>query len=173
MSDRIEEALGYIDEQSLTSLLTDMIDIPSPVGGEREIALYLEDCFRKAGTFSRTRMQEVEPGRLNVVGVLEGSGDSLAAMSPDEIKQRGLLPASFLPLPRVKHATGGQVIPERQIQTIRDHEARDLRRFDVNFDLPDHLMPEFPPPIFSKRRSRILATCRGASFSRSRTSMRS
>jgi acetylornithine deacetylase len=78
MSDRIEAALGYIDQQSLTSLLTDMIDIPSPVGGEREIALYLEDRFRKAGL--RTRMQEVEPGRLNVVGVLEGSGGGASLM---------------------------------------------------------------------------------------------
>jgi cytochrome c peroxidase len=74
--------------------------------------------------------------------------DSLAAMSPDEIKQRGLLPAGFLPLPHVKQATGGQVFPERQIEVIRAQEARDLRRFDVNFDLPDHLIPEFPPPIF-------------------------
>jgi cytochrome c peroxidase len=23
-----------------------------------------------------------------------------------------------------------------------------LRRFDVDFDLPDHLTPEFPPPVF-------------------------
>jgi hypothetical protein len=25
---------------------------------------------------------------------------------------------------------------------------RDLRRFDVNFDLADHVTPEFPPPVF-------------------------
>jgi cytochrome c peroxidase len=74
--------------------------------------------------------------------------DSLAAMSADEIKQRGLLPDGFKPLPHVKQATGGQVFPERQINEIRRQESRDLRRFDVNFDLPDHLTPEFPPPIF-------------------------
>jgi acetylornithine deacetylase/succinyl-diaminopimelate desuccinylase-like protein len=78
MSDRIEEALSCIDQQSLASLLTDMIDIPSPVGGEREIATYLEDRFRKVGL--RTRLQEVEPGRLNVFGLLEGSGGGASLM---------------------------------------------------------------------------------------------
>jgi hypothetical protein len=37
--------------------------------------------------------------------------DSLADMTPDEIRQRGLLPAGFMPLPHVKQATGGQVSP--------------------------------------------------------------
>ena len=53
-----------------------------------------------------------------------------------------------MPLPHVKQATGGQVFPEHQIDEIRQQEGRDLRRFDVNFDLPDHFTPEFPPPIF-------------------------
>src|SRR3954465_12990148 len=74
--------------------------------------------------------------------------DSLAAMSPDEIRQRGLLPAGFMPLPHVKQATGGQVFPNRQIDEIGKQENRNLRRFDVDFDLPDRFAPEFPPPIF-------------------------
>jgi cytochrome c peroxidase len=74
--------------------------------------------------------------------------DSLAAMSPGEIREKGLLPAGFMPLPHVKQATGGQVFPNNQIDQIRTQEGRDLRRFDVDFDLPDHLTPEFPPPIF-------------------------
>jgi acetylornithine deacetylase/succinyl-diaminopimelate desuccinylase-like protein len=78
MSDRIKEALSYIDQKSFTSLLTDMIDIPSPVGGESEIARYLEDRFRKVGL--ETRLQEVEPGRHNVFGVLEGTGGGARLM---------------------------------------------------------------------------------------------
>jgi cytochrome c peroxidase len=74
--------------------------------------------------------------------------DSLAAMSPDEIRERGLLPAGFMPLPHVKQATGGQVFPDREIDEIQRQETRTLRRFDVNFDLPDRLTPEFPPPVF-------------------------
>jgi cytochrome c peroxidase len=74
--------------------------------------------------------------------------DGLAAMSPAEIRDRGLLPQGFQPLPHVKQATGGQVFPEPQIDEIGQQEARSLRRFDVEFDLPQHLAPEFPPPIF-------------------------
>jgi cytochrome c peroxidase len=73
---------------------------------------------------------------------------SLAEMSPQEIRERGLLPLGFLPLPHVKQATGGQVFPNRQIDQIRAQESRDLRRFDVDFDLPDRFTPEFPPPVF-------------------------
>ena len=74
--------------------------------------------------------------------------DGLAAMSPGEIRAQGLLPEGFQPLPHVKQATGGQVFPDQQIDEIRRQEGRNLRRFDVDFDLPDHLRPEFPPPIF-------------------------
>jgi cytochrome c peroxidase len=74
--------------------------------------------------------------------------ESLARLSPDEIRQRGLLPEGFKPLPHVKQATGGQVFPNNQINEIARLEQRDLRRFDVDFDLPDHLTPEFPPPIY-------------------------
>ena len=74
--------------------------------------------------------------------------DGLSGKSATEIRDNELLPSGFLPLPHVKHATGGQVFPERQIEEIASQEARDLRRFDVEFDLPDHLTPEFPPPIF-------------------------
>ena len=72
----------------------------------------------------------------------------MAGMSPDDIRQRGLLPAGFMPLPHVKQATGGQVIPNNQIDEIRTQEGRNLRRFDVEFDLPDTFTPEFPPPFF-------------------------
>src|SRR3954463_1124255 len=74
--------------------------------------------------------------------------DSLAAMSSDEIRQRGLLPTGFMPLPHVKQATGGQVFPNNQIDEIGRQEARNLRRFDVDLDLPDRFTPEFPPPLF-------------------------
>src|ERR1044072_583612 len=78
--------------------------------------------------------------------------DSLAQMTPDEIKTKGLLPAGFMPLPHVKQSTGGQVFPQEQIDAIGRAEDRNLKRFDVDFDLPDHLTPEFPAPIFLSNR---------------------
>jgi cytochrome c peroxidase len=74
--------------------------------------------------------------------------DSLANLTPAEIRTKGSLPAGFLPLPHVKQTTGGQVFPDEQINEIQKQEQRNLRRFDVDFDLPDHLTPEFPAPIF-------------------------
>lgn len=73
---------------------------------------------------------------------------SLTEKEPGEVRDKFLLPKGFMPLPHVKQATGGQVFPENEIRKIANDEQRDLRRFDVDFDLPDYLMPEFPPPIF-------------------------
>ena len=81
--------------------------------------------------------------------------DKLAAMSPDEIREKGLFPQGFLPLPHVKHETGGQVFPQFEIDRIDHAEHRSLQRFDVDFDLPDHLLPEFPPPIFLQTRPEL------------------
>ena len=72
----------------------------------------------------------------------------LVGLTPAEIYEQDLFPAGFRPLPHVKHATGGQVFPKVQIDKIKEAEQRDLSRFDVDFDLPDHLTPEFPPPLF-------------------------
>lgn len=83
------------------------------------------------------------------------SWQELAQLTPGEIQERGLFPAGFLPLPHVKQEIGGQVFPELQIDEVARQEQRDLRRFDVDFDLPDHLMPEFPPPIFLSARPEL------------------
>ncbi|MEX0716860.1 MAG: cytochrome B6 [Planctomycetaceae bacterium] len=74
--------------------------------------------------------------------------EQLAAMSPAQIKQRDLFPMGFRPLPHAKHETGGMVFPDNQINSILKAEHRDLERFDTEFDLPTHLTPEFPPPLF-------------------------
>ncbi len=81
--------------------------------------------------------------------------DALANTSPDQIREKGLFPAGFMPLPHVKQPTGGQVFPDTQINEIKKQEARDLKRFDVDFDLPEHLTPEFPPPIFLTTRPEL------------------
>jgi hypothetical protein len=69
----------------------------------------------------------------------EQLGQSMA----DEIKKEGTFPRGFDRLPHVKHAVGGMVFPQVQIK-----EFPRLERFDVDFDLPDCFLPEFPPPIF-------------------------
>jgi cytochrome c peroxidase len=99
------------------------------------------------GVFMSGRRKAVQGG-VRVRLPRDVTFDQLAQMTPDAIAEGSLLPAGFLPLPHVKQATGGQVFPNNQIDTIKDRESRSLRRFDVDFDLPEHFTPEFPPPIF-------------------------
>jgi cytochrome c peroxidase len=76
----------------------------------------------------------------------------LASMSPAEIRQRELWPKGFLPLPHPNHPEGGMVFPKFHIDEINKQEGRDLTRFDLDYDLPDHFLPEFPPPIYLTTR---------------------
>jgi cytochrome c peroxidase len=69
--------------------------------------------------------------------------ESLAAMSPDQIRDQNLYPKGFYPLPHPKHQEGGFVIPHLEIDAIKQQDGRDLKRFDIDFDLPDHFLPEF------------------------------
>jgi cytochrome c peroxidase len=87
--------------------------------------------------------------------------DQLAALTPEQIRSKGLLPAGFMPLPHVKQATGGQVFPNEEIDEINRQEGRSLRRFDVDMDLPAHLRPEFPPPIFLNSHPELGDVSRG------------
>ena len=80
------------------------------------------------------------------------SWDQLASLSADQIRDRDLFPRGFLPLPHPNHPEGGMVFPHFEIDELKRQEARDLTRFDLDFDLPDHLLPEFPAPIFLTTR---------------------
>jgi cytochrome c peroxidase len=71
----------------------------------------------------------------------------LAAYSPDDIKERQLWPLGFLPLPHPHHEAGGMVFPRFLIEETKKQTDRDLTRFDLDFDLPDHFLPEFPAAI--------------------------
>src|SRR5450759_1030215 len=78
--------------------------------------------------------------------------DQLSKLSPEQIKERNLFPAGFLPLPHPNHPEGGMLFPKFEIDEIKKQEGRDLTRFDLDFDFPDHLIPEFPPPIYLTTR---------------------
>jgi cytochrome c peroxidase len=73
--------------------------------------------------------------------------EKLADMSPDEIKKDGLFPQGFLPLPHPHHEVGGMVFPQMEIKLLPR-----LQRFDLDFDLPEAFLPEFPPAIFLTTR---------------------
>ena len=71
--------------------------------------------------------------------------EQLGRMTPEEIRDKGLFP--YLPLPHTNHPVGGMVFPQTEIKLLPR-----LERFDMDFDLPDWFLPEFPPAIFLTTR---------------------
>ncbi len=82
------------------------------------------------------------------------SWESLAKLKPEVIKKNGSFP--YPPLPHPKQATGGQVFPGVEVEMFPR-----LQRFDVDFDLPDAFLPEFPPAIFLQSRPELGDVSRG------------
>src|SRR5205807_2729500 len=73
--------------------------------------------------------------------------EKLAGMSPDQVRESGQFPKGYLPLPHPNHPVGGMVFPQAEIKLL----AR-LERFDLDFDLPEYFLPEFPAAIFLTTR---------------------
>ena len=71
--------------------------------------------------------------------------EQLATMTPEQIKEKDLFP--YLPLPFPDHAEGGMLFPKMTIDVLPR-----LTRFDVDFDLPEHVLPDKAPPIFLTTR---------------------
>jgi len=79
--------------------------------------------------------------------------ERLAAMSPDQIRDQNLYPKGFYPLPHPNHPEGGFVFPHFLIDAINRQDGRDLKRFDIDFDFPDHFLAEFPPAMYLTSRT--------------------
>nr|WP_228486689.1 hypothetical protein [Paludibaculum fermentans] len=79
--------------------------------------------------------------------------DQLSKLTPDQIRERSLYPAGFEPLPHPNHPEGGMIFPKFEIDEVKKQESRDLTRFDLDYDIPDHFLPDFPPPIFLTTRT--------------------
>ncbi|MBU6952264.1 cytochrome B6 [Hahella sp. HN01] len=78
--------------------------------------------------------------------------EQLTTMTPAQIKQKGVFPKGFLPLPHPNHSEGGMLFPQFHIDEIKKQEGRDLTRFDLDFVMPAHFLPEFPAPIYLTTR---------------------
>jgi cytochrome c peroxidase len=100
-------------------------------------------------TMSRGKAIPVGPTARLKPGI---TWEKLGTMSPEEIRAQDALPGGYLPLPHPVHEVGGMVFPKVQIDEVKKQNGRDLTRFDMDFDLPDQFMPEFPPPIYLTTR---------------------
>jgi cytochrome c peroxidase len=106
---------------------------------------------RAAKGVTMSRGKEIQEG-VRVLLPRGTTWESLAELSAEQVRERGLWPKGFLPLPHPNHADGGMLFPKHHIDEIKRQEERDLTRFDLDFDLPEHFLPEFPPPIYLTTR---------------------
>jgi len=83
------------------------------------------------------------------------SWDDLSVLNPSQIRENGLFPSGFRALPHPKQPEGGMLFPQSTIDEVLTQTGRNLTRFDLDFDLPEHFLPEFPPAIFLTTRPEL------------------
>ncbi len=97
-------------------------------------------------TSSSDNMSGGKPIPVGPTAKLQGvNWDQLGKMTPEEIKEKGLFP--YKPLPFADHAEGGMLFPEMITKPLPR-----LIRFDLDFDLPEHILPDPAPAIYLTTR---------------------
>lgn len=126
----------------------DLADKPGIMAAQKKL---LESRYNLAPKVDENvRMTRGKPLAVGPTAKLKGgkTWDALGQMSPEEIKEGDFFPYPSLPHP--KHTPGGQVFPQMQIEMFPR-----LERVDVDFDLPEAFLPEFPPAIFLINRPEL------------------
>jgi cytochrome c peroxidase len=113
----------------------------------------LEPKLDPQATMSRGKPLPVGPTARLPQGM---DWDTLAAMSPDDIRTKDVFPYKALPHPGQGGGLGGQVFPQTQIEMFPR-----LERYDIEFDLPNAFLPEFPPAMYLQTRPELGDVSRG------------
>ncbi len=123
-----------------------------------DVREYMARRFRFSdATVPGARMAGGKPVMRGPVSALpEGvrSFEELAELTPEEISSRGLFP--FLPLAHPLQTTAHMVFPPEWLKAHPEHE-----RIDVDLDLPQEYLPEFPPPLFLTTHKELGDVSRG------------
>ncbi|MGV3483578.1 MAG: cytochrome B6 [Planctomycetaceae bacterium] len=146
-SDRPEQPAAEIVEKETKAR-------PAVMAAQRKV---LESRYNlEARTDSEYKMSRGKPLAVGPTARLKDdlTFAKLAELKPSEIRERKLFPYPSLPHPL--HTNGGQVFPAMQIEMFPR-----LQRFDVEFDLPEEFLPEFPPAIFLQNRPELGDVSRG------------
>jgi hypothetical protein len=118
----------------------DIADKPKLTAAQQELLQRRYDLTPRLDPSAK--MSRGKPLPVGPTARLQGTTwQNLSQMKPEEIRKRGIFPYPSLPHP--KHAAGGMVFPPMQIEMFPR-----LDRFDVQFDIPEAFLPEFPPAIF-------------------------
>ena len=139
--------------ESLTTLVP-RLEKEKPAFATRQqelLAARYDLADRAAAGVTMSRGKAVQDG-VRVKLPASVTWDRLASMTPEAIKAQNLWPAGFLPLPHPHHEAGGMIFPKFLIDETRRQTERDLTRFDLDFDLPDHLLPEPVAAIYLTTR---------------------
>jgi len=99
----------------------------------------------KKGT-AESVMSGGKPLPVGPTAKLQGvTWEQLGKMTPEQIKDKGGFP--YKPLPFADHAEGGMLFPEMITKPLPR-----LIRFDLDFDLPEHILPDPAPGIYLTTR---------------------
>jgi len=146
------------DVRDFEKFFAECRDMKPKVMAERRKYMELRYDFhgkvRQDATMSRSKPVPVGP----VVRLPKGvaSWEELAALPPHELLARELFPEGFRPLSHPLQSTGHQLFPQIWVRHHPEHD-----RFDVDFDIPDAYLPEFPPPLFLITRPDLGDVSRG------------
>jgi cytochrome c peroxidase len=127
---------------------------PAVMAAQRQLLerrYVLEPRVDPSATMTRGKPLPVGPTARLLNGL---TWDRLAALPPEQVSAQGVFPYPALPHPL--QAVGGQVFPRMQIEMFPR-----LERVDVDFDLPDPFLPEFPPAMFLSNRPELGDVSRG------------
>lgn len=123
-----------------------------------EVKEYIASRFDFSGrTIENAPMSGGKPIMAGPVARLPAgveSFDALAEMSPEEIRKAGVFP--YVPLSHPLQTTAHMLFPESWVKAHPEHE-----RIDVDHDLPDAYLPEFPPPMFLTTHKELGDVSRG------------
>jgi cytochrome c peroxidase len=120
-----------------------------PIMDARQAALlqHRYDLSDHPSSFTMTRGKPIQEGvRVKLPDAI--TWDALGALSPEQIKARDIFPGGFMPLPHPNQDEGGMLLPKSTIDELNRQTQRNLQRFDLDFDIPEIFLAEFPPAIF-------------------------
>jgi acetylornithine deacetylase len=73
-----DNVVKRINRDELAQLTKDLVDISSPTGSEKAIGEFILDWYARNNI--RPVRQEIDPNRINAVGILEGKSDGVSLM---------------------------------------------------------------------------------------------
>ena len=93
---------------------------------QRQMALLNERYDLSKRVSDEVKMTRGKPIPVGPAARLAGglTWEALGAMSPDEIREKGLFPKGFLPLPHPNHPEGGMVFPKMMIDELDQNGRR-------------------------------------------------